>query len=198
MWCRGTQKTLPPRFGTSSTSTLFGQFKVLTPGKHICLIDVSVNVLGLKRNCNFVTNWFWQVKNIEKYSSHILTLQLCCVFVCVRLFSIQMWRFSLLQLHYVCKKTTVNLISEVKFVHPVSPGGKWFLDVLSFLRREFFDELTYARCVHGVSLGRSPQQKTHEQKYSKHQNTQLLILLILLTLLILIIIINIIIIIFIN
>ena len=48
---------------------------------------------------------------------------------------------------------------------------------MSFLRREFFDELTYARCVHGVSLGRSPQQKTHEQKYSKHQNTQLLLLL---------------------
>ena len=64
---------------------------------------------------------------------------------------------------------------------------------MSFLRREFFDELTYARCVHGVSLGRSPQQKTHEQKYSKPQNTQLLILLILI--IIIIIIINIIIII---
>ena len=42
-WCLGTQKTLPPRFGTSSTSTLFGQFKVLTPGKHIRLIDVSIS-----------------------------------------------------------------------------------------------------------------------------------------------------------
>ena len=49
VWCRGTQKTLPPRFGTSSMSTLFGQFKVLTPGEHIRLIDVSVNVLGLKK-----------------------------------------------------------------------------------------------------------------------------------------------------
>ena len=74
---------------------------MLTPGKNICLIDVSVNVLGLKRNFHFVTNCLPSEKHRKVFFTYIDTSTMLRLYLRSVVFNTNVAWFGLLQLHYM-------------------------------------------------------------------------------------------------
>ena len=88
-WCLGTRKTLPPRYGTRCTSTLWGLFRVHIPGQMVMLWYVMVKSLLLSNKMHnkhfleylplclkkkygdtFVMCWRWQKKYSIQSNRH--------------------------------------------------------------------------------------------------------------------------------